>query len=417
MKGDFSRFTFRPSKRYTAVLMQQGRVTVDADWNEQAAVSEYFERVRFEDVVGSCGVPGGTGFAIDVRADGTLEVSPGRLYAGGLACELDASTPLEPLLRNPLGPTPGRTDLVYLDVWERHITAVDDPDLLEPALGGADTTTRLQVAWKIDVVEDVRNASCSDAVALLPGQPTGAMRAATPGGYRGFENQLYRVEIHDGGVLGSASFKWSRDNGSVVFAIDEFLESKAVRLAPSPRETPRTLSVGDWIEVTGKASELAGVAGTLACVEEVLENRTSVVLDRDVSKHRDEAHPRLRRWDQRSGRTLPVSSDWIELEAGIEVCFSRGEFRPGDYWTIPARPVQGSVEWPAAEHPHGVDHRLCPLALVTWARAGEEPKPAVRDCRRGFSPLTEIQLELARLGSEVAELRAELAALSGGVRR
>jgi hypothetical protein len=412
MKGDFSRFTFRPSKRYTTVLMQQGRVTLDADWNEQAAISEYFERARFEDIVGSCGVPGGSGFAIDVRDDGTLELSPGRLYAGGLACQLDASTPLEPLLRNPLVRAPSRTDLVYLDVWERHVTAVDDPDLLESALGGADTTTRLQVAWKIDVVENVGNASCSDAVGLLPRQRTGAMRAALPDGYRGLENQLYRVEIHDGGVLGrAASFKWSRDNGSVVFAVDEFLESKAVRLAPPRRETSQTLSVGDWIEVTGEASELAGLVGTLACVEEVFEGRNSVVLDRDVSKHRHEPHPRLRRWDQRSGPTVLVSSNWIELEAGIEVRFSQGEFRPGDYWTIPARPGAGSVEWQADEPPHGVDHRLCPLALVTWARAAEEQKPVVRDCRRAFSPLTEIQSELARLASEVAKLRAKVAAV------
>src|SRR6185295_16365471 len=31
--------------------------------------------------------------------------------------------------------------------------------------------------------------------------------------YRGAANQLYRVEIHTGGVAGTATFKWSRDNG------------------------------------------------------------------------------------------------------------------------------------------------------------------------------------------------------------
>ena len=33
MKGDFSRFTFRPQNRYTSVRLQQGRVHLDADWN------------------------------------------------------------------------------------------------------------------------------------------------------------------------------------------------------------------------------------------------------------------------------------------------------------------------------------------------------------------------------------------------
>ena len=36
------------------------------------------------------------------------------------------------------------------------------------------------------------------------------------GGYRGLENQLYRVEIHDPGQPGgAATFKWSRENASV----------------------------------------------------------------------------------------------------------------------------------------------------------------------------------------------------------
>ena len=38
MKGDFSRITFDPKKHYSRVLMQQGRVQLDADWNEQAAI-------------------------------------------------------------------------------------------------------------------------------------------------------------------------------------------------------------------------------------------------------------------------------------------------------------------------------------------------------------------------------------------
>ena len=29
------------------------------------------------------------------------------------------------------------------------------------------------------------------------------------------ENQLYRVEVHDPGELGSATFKWSRENASI----------------------------------------------------------------------------------------------------------------------------------------------------------------------------------------------------------
>src|SRR6266545_4654149 len=103
MKGDFSRFTFRPGKRYTSVRLQQGRVMLDSDWNEQAAIREDLERVRFEDIVGTSAVPCGEGFSVRHRGNG-LTLSAGRIYAGGLACELDEPTPLEQLLRNPLTP-------------------------------------------------------------------------------------------------------------------------------------------------------------------------------------------------------------------------------------------------------------------------------------------------------------------------
>ena len=38
---------------------------------------------------------------------------------------------------------------VYLEVWQRLVTALDDPCLREPALGQADTTARLQTVWRV----------------------------------------------------------------------------------------------------------------------------------------------------------------------------------------------------------------------------------------------------------------------------
>ena len=50
--------------------------------------------------------------------------------------------------------------------------------------------------------------------------PTSPSACAVPAtaGYTSLENQLYRVEIHDGGDIagGKVTFKWSRENGSVV---------------------------------------------------------------------------------------------------------------------------------------------------------------------------------------------------------
>ena len=41
MQGDFTRLTFDRSKHYSSVLKQQGRVALDADWNEQVAIEHH----------------------------------------------------------------------------------------------------------------------------------------------------------------------------------------------------------------------------------------------------------------------------------------------------------------------------------------------------------------------------------------
>src|SRR6185312_8292386 len=52
MNGDFSRVTFEAKNQYSRVLMQQGRVLLDADWNEQAAIFHYALRTFIRDIFG-----------------------------------------------------------------------------------------------------------------------------------------------------------------------------------------------------------------------------------------------------------------------------------------------------------------------------------------------------------------------------
>ena len=62
----------------------------------------------------------------------------------GILCENETShlfTAQEIFPAAELPTTAGRY-LAYLDVWERHITALEDPEILEVALGGPDTATR-----------------------------------------------------------------------------------------------------------------------------------------------------------------------------------------------------------------------------------------------------------------------------------
>ena len=91
MAGDFSRSTLNPVKHYTGVLMQQGRVLVDADWNEQLALQLHRTWVETRDVIGRCGTPkSGDGFAISSIDNGAdLLIHPGHFYVNGLLCELD----------------------------------------------------------------------------------------------------------------------------------------------------------------------------------------------------------------------------------------------------------------------------------------------------------------------------------------
>lgn len=93
MPGDYSRHTFDPRKHYVAVLMQQGRVQLDADWNEQNRIQQHRNETETRDVIGCCGAPlHGGGFALSALDGGRdLRISRGRIYVGGILCELDPS--------------------------------------------------------------------------------------------------------------------------------------------------------------------------------------------------------------------------------------------------------------------------------------------------------------------------------------
>src|ERR671931_527971 len=96
MKADLTRSTFRPAKHYDGVRMQQGRVQVDADWNEQVDIDAYLDETTRVDVIGRTGAPqGDAGFGVGTTPDGSdLTLGPGRIYVDGVLCELEG-TPVE----------------------------------------------------------------------------------------------------------------------------------------------------------------------------------------------------------------------------------------------------------------------------------------------------------------------------------
>src|SRR5919197_486642 len=67
MKGDFSRLSFDPRKHFSGVRMQQGRVQLDADWNEQLDITAHRIATEITDFIGQSGAPeGNAGFEIIV---------------------------------------------------------------------------------------------------------------------------------------------------------------------------------------------------------------------------------------------------------------------------------------------------------------------------------------------------------------
>jgi hypothetical protein len=162
MKGDFSRNTFDPRKRYSRVLMQQGRVQLDADWNEQGAIFTHYLRALAADLIGPHGGPGDS-FKVHALTNARghpipndFSIQAGHYYVDGILCENEEAAAYT---QQPAFPFPGvpplqvgNTYVVYLDVWERHVSYVEDTHIREVALGGADTATRAQVVWQVKVL-------------------------------------------------------------------------------------------------------------------------------------------------------------------------------------------------------------------------------------------------------------------------
>jgi hypothetical protein len=454
MKGDFSRSTFDPHKHYTSVRMQQGRVQLDADWNEQADILLHLIVTQLQDLLG----PGGTtvtkpGFAITLvepaeepvdqgqaglpdedeagqwqeptqpaRSLPDFWIGAGRYYVDGVLCENEAPVlfsrqPDYPDAASRLG-EPGDHDhfLVYLDIWGRHITAVQDPAMREIALGGPDTTTRVKTVWQVklwplsgDPADDqgwrerggLRSLADWEAF-VNKAADKGRLRAKWEKDKGAFlENYLYRVEIHTV-ADDQVTFKWSRENGSVVFPIT------AVDTSPAQEDSEGTLRVtvedldrdpyqlqeGFWVELVDDVTVLKGCSLPLGVVKELDRQYGKVSIQADEKSikrivaeigERELQHPLLRRWEDGAKPITPEADTtavqgetWLDLENGIQVAFSdTGSYQVGDYWLIPARTrSEDGIEWPQkdgqplAQAPHGIAHHYAPLALLQFQEGG-----------------------------------------------
>jgi hypothetical protein len=445
-RGDFTRDTFDPQRHYSRVLMQQGRVQLDADWNEHVSIQLHYLRALGADLMGPHAAPRtidnkpGEGFAIRAN-DSTFDITAGHYYVAGILCENDNDCSFDDQPDYPGNEQEFEANakyLVYLDVWERHLSFVEDDYMRESALGGPDTASRAGIVWQVkvrnfeDFGEDTDPGTFkTDYIGFLkaigktkPGSGRLKARARMKSNdendpclispearYRGAENQLYRVEIHNNSRSeGGATYKWSRENGSVIFPITK-ISDRIITLEHMGRDGRFGLKPNDWVELVDDDLVLHGLVSALRQIESVDSEKMQVFLketDAPAIGLSEDKHPYLRRWDQKGGgsNAVPVSEKggdhgWDLLEDGVEVQFVASDepndprvYETGDYWLIPARSITGDVEWPSsvtepqiALPAQGVEHRYAPLGNISVNASGNITNANIEDLRRKLTKI------------------------------
>jgi hypothetical protein len=548
MTGDFTRNTFDPAKHYRDVLMQQGRAQVDADWNEQADLTARRDETTTADIVGDCGGPaGGAAFGVitataalspaelqhlkDLKipplAPGDFYLSAGRYYVDGIQCENEWPLPFTAQPdRCDVAALPKGSYLLYLDVWQRHITALEDGSIRESALGGPDTATRVKTICQVRTLDlgaaidpnNPCNSGAADFKNLF--DPGTAMLTAdtatiaTPrdpclvppsAGFTGLENQLYRVEIHDGGTaldaasnvsgtglvtlpsgntpknqitvdagswaagntveiyasktgspvmkgqlariitvsnpnnrvltlnipvsgfvdtdlprlrkISGATWKWSRENGSVVTRVEK-IDGNKITVSTLGPDKNLGFTKDAWVEILDDALELESKPGQLVQIDDVDEATRIITLKSAASSLVPAGfppanypngivparHPKLRRWEGVAAVKFvgDPNTNWLPLESGVQVRFANGSYRNGHFWQIPARTAtaqspSGEIEWPndgAANPqplslaPRGIAHHFCKLGVINVSAAPARAVTLTSDCRCLWPALT-----------------------------
>jgi hypothetical protein len=320
----------------------------------------HYVRTLAADLIGPFAGPAGDGLGFAIGStgkDGGLKIGRGRYYVDGILCENERIVHYDEQddLPGAAALDADETYLVYLDVWERHLTALEDDRIRDVALGGPDTATRAKVVWQVKLddgkampfpsaptAEGVRkdwstwiarwqptHRGCLRVRVKRPEDSTDPCLAAPEAKYRGAENQFYRVEIHHGGPASDATFKWSRDNGSMVSRV-------TLSGTELTAEYPRGFAAGQWVELTNDGQELRGHAGVLAKLIKVEGDRLTLESAVNAPDDVPSSEPwptKARRWDQRKvgaaalkdGAVLVSESieesGWIDVEDGIQIQF------------------------------------------------------------------------------------------------
>ncbi len=448
MKTQISRDSFLPAQHYSGVYLQQGRMILDADWNELTDIQKARLVDALRDAISGAtatggGIAGGAprsgGLKVYANPDGSANIfiQPGTLYVDGVPACLSASAPLAVNAQPdyPIQATyPGKSIKLYADVWERSVSALERGDLMDAAMHGADTASRsqtmLQVKWcDFDPMLADKNPAMGNAPLKLRLRLVGSSGdACDPCASQinvdeRIGNYLFRVEVHDYDATAGArvlTLKWSRDNGTEACVVETM---------------PEGFDQGDWVwehfddnteKLLGNhfasgidTQRLRGLIQTSCSTPSdgypktyarqwdgyIKINLDSGALaegrDRGVdlftSTADDDAHGRV---DLSSG-VLKINLELMELELATTVDSDHAAFVPGDYWLAPVREaehVSGQYVLPptpypdvpdAGDSPRGILHHY--LFLAELAANGKLVAQDDAFSRRmNFPPLTDL---------------------------
>lgn len=289
MTADISANIFDPRQNYVSVRLQQGRVITDLDWNENERIEAHHRRRLLAELIcghgstndgfrplsalaASVAVPSGGDGTIP-RATYDVQLAAGSFLLGGHLHDWPAANTQTLLAQDdwlqldgadrarlPSLPAAARSDLLYLEAFEQPVSAVEDRELRERALGGPDTSTRMRAMRRVAVLEDVP-ADCVDAAAALrvaltapgtgdtsgvphdfddtlcelrskarlsvdftgPGAVRDPCKPRVTQGYLGAENQAIRVQL-----TAADRFLWAYDNAAPLYRVQVSDETPGV---------------------------------------------------------------------------------------------------------------------------------------------------------------------------------------------